>query len=89
MFGYPGPEVGTGMIYDVMCMSTLWEKLCYYAMLFIQLQEYESSESLWQRVKVGGVISEGEREELKSSIEEQETILHGYQKVHVQCIYML
>ena len=45
-----------------------------------------------QRAGVGGAISEREREEMKSSIREQESLIHGYQKVregggHSVCIY--
>ena len=47
-----------------------------------QLQGCGSPQSLRQQVKGGGVISEQEREALKSSIEEQETMIRGYQKVH-------
>ena len=75
-------------VYMYTCTCVCVELSCYLCNAVLrQLQEYESSQSLWQRVKVGGVISEGEREELKSSIEEQETILRGYQKVHVYMLY--
>lgn len=47
-----------------------------------QLQGRESPQSLRQQVKGGGAISEQERDALKSSIEEQETMIRGYQKVH-------
>ena len=53
-------------------------------LLHHQIQEYESSGSLRQHVKVGGAISEEEREELQASIREQETLLHGYQKVELE-----
>lgn len=47
----------------------------------LQLQEYETSQSVHHRLAVGGAISQQEREELQSSIREQETLLQGYQKV--------